>query len=143
MTREASLPSLLRLRTDALFSGLPDGVLARLLGALDEVQVGPGEALYRHGEPASFLYLLEEGTLDLLTPTGRPIELKERRCGEEAAVTSSYACSAIARTDLRVLRLPKSALTEVAKANPAFAASATQALLSSIGGESFLLPGKA
>ncbi len=143
MTREASLPSLLRLRMDALFSGLPDGVLARLLGALDEVHLGPGEVLYRHGEPASFLYLLEEGTLDLLTPTGRPLELKERRCGEEAAVTSGYACSAIARTDLRAVRLPKSALTEVAKAHPAFAASAMQSLLSSIGGESFLLPGKA
>ena len=143
MTREPSLPSLLRLRADALFSGLPDEVLARLLGAIDEVRLSSGEALYRHGEPANFLYLLEEGTLDLLTPSGRPIEPTARRCGEEAAVTSSYACSAIARTDLLALRLPKSALTEIAKSSPAFAARAMQALLSSIGGESFLLPGKA
>lgn len=137
---EVSHPFLLRLKTDPLFAGVSNGSLARLLGAVEKVVLAPGEILYRSGCPAAYLYLIEDGAVQLVTPSGRVIELRERRCGEEAVVMAGYACSAKALTEARALRISKAALEEVARAKSSFAADAMQSLLSQIGGEAIEIP---
>lgn len=143
MTSTSTSPLLLRLRADRLFSGVADSLFARLLGSVEEVSLAAGEPLYNYGDPAANLYLIVEGTVQLVTPSGRSVELKEQRCGEEAVVMTGYTCTATARTAVRALRIPREALAEVAKGKASFVSEATQSLLSRIGEEQIELPVKA
>lgn len=143
VTSTITSPLLLRLKADRLFSGVADSLFARLLGSVEEVSLAAGEPLYNYGDPAANLYLLEEGTVQLVTPSGRTVELKEQRCGEEAVVMTGYTCTATARTAVRALRIPREALAEVAKGKASFGSEATQSLLSRIGEEQIELPVKA
>ena len=132
-----------RLESDPLFSGVAQSTLARLLGEIEEIGFAPGDTLYRRGDTASFLYLIEEGTVQLTTPAGHKISLLEPHCGEESAAgTASYTCTATAYTTVRTLRLPKSALAALAKEKAGFATDAILSLTSHIGGESFAVPSK-
>lgn len=143
MTSTSTSPLLLRLRADRLFSGVADSLFARLLGSVEEVSLAAGEPLYNYGDPAANLYLIVEGTVQLVTPSGRTVELKEQRCGEEAVVMTGYTCTATARTAVRALRISREALAEVAKGKASFGSEATQSLLSRIGEEQIELPVKA
>ena len=143
MTAELSSPLLLGLKADSLFSGVAQASLARLLGEIEEIGFAPGETLYRRGDAASFLYLIEEGAVYLTTPAGRKIELLEQHCGEESAAgMACYSCTATAGTPVRTLRIPRSALAGLAKGKPGFASDAILSLTSNIGGESLALPAK-
>ncbi len=142
MTAEASYPVVQRLKADKLFGSVSNALLARLLGSVEEVSLASGDTLYKHGDPSGYLYLIQDGTVQLVTPSGREILPLEKRCGEEAVVMSGYACTVVARTAVRALRIPKGALTELAQAVPAVASGATQSLLSLLGGESISLPAK-
>jgi len=143
VTDELSSPLLLRLKSDRLFSGVSDSLFARLLGSIEEVSCDADSSLYSYGEQAANLYLIEEGTVQLTTPAGRTIELKEQRLGEEAIGMTGYVCTATALTAVRALRIPREALLEIAKGKVSFASEATQVLLSRIGGEAIDLPVKA
>jgi signal transduction histidine kinase len=59
------------LRPLDLFDGLSDQQLVGLVAAGSEVAFGPGEYLWREGEPADFWWVLIEGTLDLVRQVGR------------------------------------------------------------------------
>lgn len=118
-------------------------MFARLLGSIEEVWCDAGSKLYCSGDQASNLYLIEEGTVQLTTPAGRNIDLDEKRFGEEAIVMTGYACTATAMTAVRVLRIPREAVAEIARGKASFASEATQSLLSRIGGEAIELPVKA
>lgn len=134
---------LARLQADALFAGAAPGVLARLLGALEPVAFAPDEVLCRRGDPAAALYLIETGAARLTTPTGRELPLQESRCGEEAAAgLAHYACTVTAATPVQAWRLPKSALADLVKARPGFAAEALLSLASHLGGERVDVPAK-
>jgi len=143
VTAEINSPLLLRLKSDRLFSGVSDILFARLLGSIEEVSCDADSSLYSYGEQAANLYLIEEGTVQLTTPAGRTIELKEQRLGEEAIGMTGYTCTATALTAVRALRIPREALLEIAKGKVSFASEATQVLLSRIGGEAIDLPVKA
>jgi len=135
-------PILSRIKSDPLFSAVSNSLLSRLLGTVEEISLVSGATLYRHGDSADYLYLICTGTTELITPSGRSIIPEEQRCGEEAIVMSGYACSAIARTPVQVMRIPRGALAEIAKAAPEVASGATQSLLSLLGGETISLPAK-
>jgi divalent anion:Na+ symporter, DASS family len=143
VTAELNNPLLLRLKSDRLFSGVSDILFARLLGSIEEVSCDADSSLYSYGEQAANLYLIEEGIVQLTTPAGRTIELKEQRLGEEAIGMTGYTCTATALTAVRALRIPREALLEIAKGKATFASEATQVLLSRIGGEAIDLPVKA
>lgn len=143
MTSEARSPALARLKSDSLFDGVSLSPLSRLLGAVEEVSFSPGDMLYRRGEPALFMYLIAEGKVRLSTPAGREITLLEPHCGEESAIgLTGYICTATADSAVHALCLPKSALAELVKEKPGFAADAILSLTSSIGGEPLSLPPK-
>jgi di/tricarboxylate transporter len=132
---------MLRLKADSLFADVSRSALARLLGAIEEVGFDTGDNLYQRGDAASFFYLIVDGTVHLTTPAGREIRLLEQRCGEEAAAgTASYICTATADTPVHILRIPKSALADLAKGKPGFVTDALLSLTSHIGVESLALP---
>jgi len=142
MASEITYPVLERLKADSLFSSVSNAVLAHLLGSVEEFSLASGDTLYKHGDTADYLYLIREGTVQLVTPAGRELSLQEQRCGDEALVMSGYACTAIARSEVQALRIPRVALAELVKAAPTVASGATQSLLSRLGGETISLPSK-
>lgn len=142
MKPDISHPCLDRLKADPLIGAGSNNALAHLLGSVEEVTFPAGEAIYRAGETAAALYLVVEGSVRLSAASGREIPLKEPRCGEEAAVMGGYACTATALTELRAIRIPKTALADFARETPSFASGATQSLLSLLGGEEISIPSK-
>jgi CRP/FNR family cyclic AMP-dependent transcriptional regulator len=93
-----------------------------------------GTTIYRQDDPADTLYLLVEGTVELRArPPGRrvyrTIELIRAGCtfGDEAAVDhESYASSARALDQCKVLALPRSAFERLVDARPDIAVGVVQ-----------------
>jgi signal transduction histidine kinase len=54
-----------------LFQGLTDGQLAELVDRGEEVPFGPGDELFRAGEPADAWWVLVDGSVDLVRHVGR------------------------------------------------------------------------
>lgn len=135
MIIEASHPFLKRLQADPLIGTAANTALAHLLGSVEEISLAAGVHLYQAGDTAAYLYLLTDGAVQLTRPAGRTVTLQVPRCGEEAAVLSTYTCTATAVTGLTALRIPKSALADFAKETAGFTARATQSLLELLGGE--------
>lgn len=130
------------LRRDALFADLSGAQLARLLGGLHTIEFAAGDTLYEKDSAAKFLYVLESGTLQLTTPSGRVLTLPALRCGEEAASDNKrYLCTVSALTPVRALQIPREALTELIASAPALRNQAMLAILGYVGGETFLKPG--
>ena len=67
----ANVDHAIRLRHDPLFAGLPNAQISRLLARLQTVEFDAGATLYRKNASADFLYLIEEGSLNITTPSGR------------------------------------------------------------------------
>ncbi len=109
-----------RVRRDALFASCAPLQLARVLGKLEPVTFAAGQELYSRGAKADALYLLDGGDVELVTESGRRMELQAPRCGEEAATDlKTYLATATARTPVQALRLPREALTELGMASRA------------------------
>jgi CRP-like cAMP-binding protein len=109
-----------RVRRDALFANCVPLQLARLLGQLRPVTFAAGQELYARGAKADALYLLDSGDVEFVTESGRRVELRTSRCGEEAATDlKTYLATATARTPVRALGLPREALTELGLASRA------------------------
>lgn len=109
-----------RVRRDALFANCAPLQLARVLGKLEPVTFAAGQDLYSRGAKADALYLLDGGDVELVTESGRRMDLQAPRCGEEAATDlKTYLATATARTPVQALRLPREALTELGMASRA------------------------
>ena len=101
-----------------LFASCAPLQLARVLGKLEAVTFAAGQELYARGSKADALYLLDDGDVELITESGRRMELQAPRCGEEAATDlKTYLATATARTPVQALRLPREALTELGMAS--------------------------
>jgi len=72
------------LASTALLNGLPERELTELARVLRRRRFGAGEVLWREGEPASAMLLIEEGrvALSLQLPGGRTIEVATSGRGE-------------------------------------------------------------
>jgi CRP/FNR family cyclic AMP-dependent transcriptional regulator len=60
-----------QLREIGLFGALSDEVLEHLGANLHEKRVGPGEAVFREGEPAREMYVLLDGEMEVLKKSRR------------------------------------------------------------------------
>lgn len=128
----------IRLRQDPLFAGLPNSQISRLLARLRTVEFDVGASVYRKNTSADFLYLIEEGSLDIITPSGRVTTLSGLRCGEEAASDmTTYLCSAIALTEVKALRIPREVLGELAITAPSLRIETLLGLSEELSGEKF------
>ena len=94
------------MRRDVLFANCAPLQLARVLGKLEPVAFAAGQDLYARGAKADALYLLDAGDVELVSESGRRVELLAPRCGEEAATDlKTYLATATARTPVQALRL--------------------------------------
>jgi DASS family divalent anion:Na+ symporter len=133
--------SIERLRGDILFAEVTAGQFARLVGRMQRVEFAAGDVLCAKDAAADFLYLIEQGDLELTTPSGRVIALAGMRCGEEAASDlSKYAHTVTAVGAVRALRLPRAALSDAAAELPVLRTRALLALAGHVSGEKMLKP---
>ena len=125
-----------RIRQDSLFIDLANSQVARLLGHLQSVEFAAGNFLYAKDTASEFLYLIEEGLVQLTTPGGRTSVLIGLRCGEEAASDmTDYLCSATAITPVKAIRIPRTVLNELAAETPSFRTRALLGLTEELSGE--------
>ncbi len=86
------------------------------------VEVAAGASLFKEGEAAGELYIIESGQIELF-PAGAGEALASLGpgdcCGEAALLDKQpHTVSAVARTRARLLRIDRTALPEVVRANP-------------------------
>src|SRR5579872_6246505 len=96
-----------------VLSGLKPGSLAVLMTAANVINLRPGHALFRQGEPATSFSVIVDGWIKFyrVTPAGDEVVLNVLSRGEsfaEAVTFSSgcYTASACAVTPARVLTIP-------------------------------------
>ena len=53
------------IQQNELFWGLNQHVVGRLMSIAERKSFGPGDVLFRHGDPADFLYILAQGEVQL------------------------------------------------------------------------------
>jgi len=121
----------------------PDSLAARLLAALRRSRltrhrVGRGAAVFRQGDPAAAVFLVETGRVRLVRvlADGMPLVLYVAEAGESFAEASlsaaQYHCDAVAETDAVVLALPKADLLAALAADPAECVALMLALASQV-----------
>src|SRR5215831_15310527 len=110
-----------------IFAGLAREDLARVAGKLDELSVGAGEPVIRHGDPGDALYIVQAGAVEVLHPgvdgkVERLAILGPRECfGEIALFTGApRSASVVALVDSSLLRLGKEACEQLVKQCPSF-----------------------
>ncbi|OGA16399.1 MAG: hypothetical protein A3H32_08145 [Betaproteobacteria bacterium RIFCSPLOWO2_02_FULL_63_19] len=78
-----------------------------MLRNVHEQQFSAGEVIYTGDDDANFLCLLDQGSVELVSPTSKRIAIESTRFGEEATDVSPYLSRAIALTDVVVYAIPK------------------------------------
>lgn len=123
----------LRLLNDSLFASLDSSVLARLVGAAEEVVFQAGAKIFAHGEAAEAIYLIEAGKVCLVLPSGRKLALYEQRCGEESICgLPHYTCTAQTLSEVKAYRLPTVSIPALKNLPASFKSSAMLALGSAL-----------
>ncbi len=131
-----SVRAALHLSNDPIISRSLNESLARVVRNVHEKFFKAGETIYHAHEEASALYLIESGTVELVTPEGKHVAIGGARFGEEAATDVPYYLSnAIAVTDVVAFIIPRPSLSGLNKHNPGHKAEFYFSLLANFGGE--------
>jgi CRP-like cAMP-binding protein len=122
------------------FEGLPDELLSSLLGRMAETSYGAGDKLICQDVRADSLQVLLDGraAVVVVAGVGDPTEVGEVVRGDvvgEMALISGEPTSAdvVARTAVRVLRLPAEDFHEMARHNPELAVVLTRLIAERLG----------
>lgn len=135
-TMSASSRAASSLTNDPIISRSLNESLARMLRNVHEEQFSAGEVIYTEEADANFLYLLAEGSVELVSTTGKRITIESTRFGEEAATdVPHYLSKAIALTDVVVFAIPRTSLAGLNQYNPGHKAEFYFSLLANFGGE--------
>ena len=105
-----------------LFYGLDLNVMSKIADICSEEQYADGTVLFKEGENANNLYILEEGIADLLIDKDTFIySLTEQSdiFGWSSLVESAqYTATAVCMTDVKVLKIPTKTLQRIFDENP-------------------------
>lgn len=125
------------LNNDPIISKSLHESLARMVRNVHEKRFKAGETIYHAHEDATMLYLMESGTVELVTPEGKRITVDSTRFGEEAATdVPCYMSDAVAVTDVVAFGVPRSpSLIGLNQYNPKHKAEFYFSLLANFGGE--------
>jgi DASS family divalent anion:Na+ symporter len=124
-----------RLQQDPIISKSVNESLARMVRNVQTRTFEASEAIYRADTTADFLYLVAEGTVDLVSPLGKHLRI-DSRFGEEAATdVPHYLSDAIALTDVTAYAIPRASLAGLNLYNPQLKQEFYFSLLTNFGGE--------
>ncbi|MFZ3018166.1 MAG: SLC13 family permease [Gallionella sp.] len=126
----------LHLTNDPIISKSQNESLARMVRNVHEKCFKAGETIYRAHADADMLYLIESGTVELVTPEGKRVTMDGTRFGEEAATdVPCYLSDAVAATDVVAFAVPRTSLIGLNQYNPGHKAEFYFSLLANFGGE--------
>ncbi|CAK0763628.1 TRAP transporter large permease subunit [Gammaproteobacteria bacterium] len=124
-----------RLRGDRILGQASYQALARMLPYAVERFLDSGAILYRAGNPARELYLVLEGTVELVGRSGHRLSPPEKWVGQEAATDVPYYFSdAVASTPVRVLAISRAGLRVLLTTNQGLKGEFYISLMESLGG---------
>jgi len=107
------------LNSSRLFSICTNIDLARIAPYITEVSLFGGEALFKTGENADYLYLIIDGEIEIQSGKRVLNRIESGSVGEEiAGRKGKYLTSAVARRDSRLLRIPQKQILELMKKYP-------------------------
>ncbi len=105
-----------------LFNGLDFSVMDKIADICEEKLYVDGTILFKEGEKARELYIMEEGIADLLIDEDTFIySITERSdiFGWSSLVENSkYTATAVCKTDVKVLKIPTRSLHRIFDENP-------------------------
>ena len=110
------------LRNVPFFRDLDRVSVARLVGALEERRVPKGADIVREGDEADGLYLLSSGEVTVTLPSGGDVEVATLRApahfGDMGVLLARRTATVRARTEVRVLRLPRDRFEQLVREQP-------------------------
>jgi CRP/FNR family cyclic AMP-dependent transcriptional regulator len=110
-----------------LFRNLAEEQIQALESAAERMLFKPGETIFRHGDPADWLYIIEEGGVDIVIPSeGEEIVLASFERGSffgELGLFDQQPRNATARctAEARVIGVPAEAVSRMIDESPAAA----------------------
>ncbi|MDX8400515.1 MAG: anion permease [Gallionellaceae bacterium] len=126
----------LHLTSDPIISTSTNECLARMVRNVHEKCFKAGETIYHAHDNASILYLIESGTVELVTPEGKHLLIDGTRFGEETATdVPCYLSDAIALTDVVTFTVSRYSLAGLSRFNLECKAEFYFSLLANFGGE--------
>ncbi len=121
---------------DDILSKSDASSLAHLMSHVVEERFNAGDKIYQTGALAENFYLLLSGQVTLITPQGREFDLMHGRFGEETASDSEYyLTSAIAKSAVTVLSIPREAMMALVASSPMLKTDFLFSLTSHLSGE--------
>src|SRR5437868_2562907 len=124
-----------RLQQDPIISRSLNESLARMVRNVQQKRFEAGETVYRAEADADFLYLIQEGVVELASPIGKRVRI-ESRFGEEAATdVPHYLSDATALTAVSACAVPRTSLIGLNLYNPQLKQEFYFSLLANFGGE--------
>ncbi len=123
-------------KSDPIIAASLNESLARMLRNVRELRFKAGETIYNADAEAQFLYLVQQGAVELVMLTGKRIPVKSNRFGDEAATdVPNYLTDAIAVTEVVAFAIPRASLAGLNQYNPGHQAKFYFSLLDHMGGE--------
>lgn len=105
-----------------LFYGLDLKVMSKIADICSEEQYADGTVLFKEGENADNLYILEEGITNLLIDEDTFIysltEQSEIFGWSSLVESAKYTATAVCMTDVKVLKIPTKTLQRIFDENP-------------------------
>ena len=106
-----------------LFGGISSRVMKEITDICVEEVYDKGTTIFNQGERAENLYILREGTLNLMVKNGGSLVFSLSEQGEVFGWSSlfesdRYTASGISDTDLKVFKIERKALYTILKQNP-------------------------
>ncbi|MFA6438435.1 MAG: cyclic nucleotide-binding domain-containing protein [Bacteriovoracaceae bacterium] len=107
-----------------LVRSLPPEEMEGVLTCIEPIEVSEGEVLFRQGEPGNALYLINEGTIDIVADTGNEQKViaslgSGQSFGEMALLsTDSRTATAVATEDSHLLKIGKDQFDALMEISP-------------------------
>ncbi len=122
------------LNDDLLFNALPAEDLAKIAGFVEIVECKAGETIFQRGGEAAACFLKVSGDIELFQDNDRACLIRGRAFGEEAVNLKTYVTTAIAKTDVVLLRIDKGVLETLKTQSPGFATHSSLVLVERFSG---------
>ena len=124
-----------RLQQDPIISRSLHESLARMVRNVQQRHFPAGTKIYQADTEADFLYLVQEGEVELMSSVGKRLRV-DSRFGEEAATdVPHYLSDAVATTDVSACAVPRTSLIGLNLYNPQLKQEFYFSLLTNFGGE--------
>lgn len=106
-----------------LFKGIDFKVMNEMTNICSEESYAKGTVLFKKDEEANCLYILEEGTVNLVIQNGGTITYRLTEPGEVFGWSAmleagSYTASGVCATDLKVVKIEREKLKKIFKLYP-------------------------